>query len=215
MLVSDSKRPWQGAETRLGIRIFGRDTVGKQQPEAGIGWALHRLRPSILAQGEAAIPMPNDPDTADLTGAEYKTLREECGLSVSEAADFHDVREGTVKKWEKTAPPPGAAFELLSLRRQIDAAARKALEVYLNALSNNSEIEGVDLYRYEAWAYAESVPASEGLPHGAHNRIIAKTADLLADNGISLKIEYWSPESAKGLISDPELPDFISRPRDD
>lgn len=198
MPVPDCKRPWQGAETRLGLKIFGRDIAGKQQPEAGIGWALHRLRPSVLDQGEVAIQMSNNLDTAGLTGAEYKTLREECGLSVSELAEFHDVREGTVKKWEKTAPPRGAAFELLTLRAQIDMAAAKALELYLKTLSKSPDIEGVDLYRYESWAYAESVPASEGLPHGAHNRIIAKTADLLADNGVSVKIEYWFPDSAKG-----------------
>ncbi len=174
--MPDFKRPRQGAETRL-------------------GWALLRLRPATLDQGQVVVQMSNDPDTAELTGAEYKTLREECGLSVSESANFHDVREGTVKKWEKTAPPRGAARELLTVRAQIDTAARTALEVYLNALAKNPTIEGVDLYRYEAWAYAESVPASEGLPHGAHNRIIAKTADLLADNGIPVKIEYWSPDT--------------------
>lgn len=215
MLVSDPKRPWQGAEMRLGLKIFGRYIGGRQQPGAGIGWALHRLRPSVLAQGEVTIEMSNEPDTAELTGAEYKTLREECGLSVSEAADFHDVRERNVEKWEKDAPPPGAAFELLTLRAQIEMAAGKALELYLNAISKNPEIDGVDLYRYEAWAYAESAPASEGLPHGAHNRIIAKTADLLADNDISVKIEYWSSDGGKGNVPDPELLDFISRPRDD
>lgn len=179
--------------------IFGRDTVTKRQPEAGIGWALHRLRPPVLAQGEVVIPASNNPEVTNLTGAEYKTLREECGLSVSEAADFHDVREGTVARWEKVAPPAGAASEMLSLRAQIEVAARKALQVYQNALSQNPDIEGVDLCRYESWAYAESVPASEGLPHGSHNKIIAKTADLLADNGVSVKIEYWSPNRARDV----------------
>ena len=176
--MPNAKRPWQGAD--------------RKQSDAATGWALHRLRRPILNEGEIAVSASDLPDQAELTNAEYRTLREECGLSLSEAADFHDVREGTVKKWEKSAPPGGAAAELIGLRIQIDAAARTALEVYLNALSQNPDIEGVDLYRYQAWAYPESAPAAEGLPHGAHNTLVSKTADLLASHQVPVTIEYWS-----------------------
>ena len=194
--MPDAKRPWQGAVTRLGLKISGRDTLGRQQPDAGYGWALHRFHRPTVDEGEIAIPVSDVPDHTELTGAEYRTLREECGLSISESAEFHNVREGTIKKWEKDAPPGGATAELIGLRMQIETAARKALDVYMNALSQNSAIEGVDLYRYETWAYPKSAPASEGLPHGAHNTLISKTADLLAANQVSVTIEYWSPDIA-------------------
>ena len=194
--MPDAKRPWQGAETRLRLKIFGRDTSDKMQPDAGYGWALHRLRRPILDEGEIAVPMSDLPDHIELTGAEYWTLREECGLSISEISEFHDVREDTIKKWGKFAPPGGAAAELIGLRMKIEVAARKALDVYMNALSQNPDIEGVDLYRFHTWAYPKSAPASEGLPHGAHNRLISKTADLLAANQVQVTIEYWSPDIA-------------------
>lgn len=209
--MTDPKRPWQGAETRLGLKVFGRDTAHRQQTEAGLGWALLRMRPSTIDEGEIKVPPTGTPDRIDLTGAEYRTLREDCGLSISEAAVFHDVRQRSIEKWEQTAPPGGAADEMVSLRSRIEAAAAAATEVYLDALSKRPEIEGVDIYRYEAWSYPESVPAEEGLPHGAHNRLISKTADLLAATGVSVKIEYWAADTAKGQSPEPDLPDFIAR----
>lgn len=190
--MTDRKRPWHGPELRLGIKMFQR------HPEMGLGWALLRMRPHMLDDGEAAVPQADIPTSMDLTGAEYRTLREDCGLSILEAAEFHDVREGTIKAWEKASPPSGAAGELLGLRARIEASARKALDVYLAALAKRPEIGGVDLYRYEGWSYPDSAPAAEGLPHGAHNRLVSKTADLLAANQVSVTIEYWGLTAKQG-----------------
>ncbi|MEM6726855.1 MAG: hypothetical protein AAF618_00020 [Pseudomonadota bacterium] len=215
MPKGDPKRPWQGAETRLGVKMFGRGPKGSHPNEAGIGFALTRLRPPILAEGEETISASPELVSAELTAAEYKTVREDCGLSVAEAAVFHDVRERIIERWQDAGPPSGAARELLTLRAKIEEAARSALKLYDKALRENPTIDAVDLYRYREWSYEESVPASEGLPHGAHNRIIAKTASLLAEQGIPVRIEYWAPDTFKGEAPDPDLPGFLSAPRDD
>lgn len=194
--MADRKRPWHGAEKRLGLKLFGRNVTDRQQPDAGIGWMLLRLRPPVLEEGEVPVPPPDLPEHVDLTGAEYRTLREDCGLSLAETAEFHDVRQGTVKKWEADGPPGGAAAELAGLRAQIEAAANLAVRTYLDSLAERPEIDGVELYRYQAWAYPETRQADEGLPHGAHNRLISRTADLLATCYVPVRILYAEPGSA-------------------
>lgn len=192
--MAKAKRPWQGAETHLGLNIFGRDVGGRQRPSAGVGWALLRLRPPVINEGSVDILPTLAQIDLDLTGAEYRTLREDCGLSIAEAADFHGVREGAIKAWERKGPPSGAAGELATLRARIESAAAAALEQARRIVTERADMGGVDLYRYEAWAYPHSQPATEGLPHGAHNRLIARTADLLAVDGISVAIRYGAVE---------------------
>lgn len=191
--MANRKRPWQGAERRLGLKLFGRDLTDRQQPDAGIGWMLLRLRPPVIEEGEVPVPAPGLPEQVDLTGAEYRTLREDCGLSLAETAEFHDVRQGTVKRWETTGPPGGAAAEMAGLRAQIEAAANVAVRTYLDALAERPKIDGVEIYRYQSWAYPETRQFAEGLPHGAHNRLIARTADLLAACYVPVTILYAVP----------------------
>ncbi|MYG27714.1 MAG: hypothetical protein F4213_17115 [Boseongicola sp. SB0677_bin_26] len=194
--MADPKRPWQGAEKRLGLKLFGRGGAGSQQPDAGIGWMLLRLRPPVIEEGEVPVPAPDLPDHVDLSAAEYRTLREDCGLSLAETAVFHAVRQGTVKRWETAGPPGGAAAELAGLRAQIEVAANVAARNYLDALAERPDIDGVELYRYQTWSYPETRQGVEGLPHGAHNRLIARTADLLATCYVPVRILYAEPDSA-------------------
>lgn len=55
----------------------------------------------------------------------YALLRERCGLSIREAAAFHDVSENTVVSWSagRRNPPESIAAELRALYRQIETAA--------------------------------------------------------------------------------------------
>ena len=55
----------------------------------------------------------------------YYLLRERCGLSISEASDFHNTSLNTVKKWSSgdRNPPEGIIAELRGLYRQIEAMA--------------------------------------------------------------------------------------------
>jgi hypothetical protein len=55
----------------------------------------------------------------------YNLLRERCGLSQREAADFHGVRPDTVKSWctGRNRAPDGVIAELRTLYRKIERAA--------------------------------------------------------------------------------------------
>ena len=56
----------------------------------------------------------------------YALFRERCGLSISEAAEYHGVSENSIKSWcsGRRAPPDGVLNELRLLYGRIEVAAR-------------------------------------------------------------------------------------------
>lgn len=60
----------------------------------------------------------------------YKLLRERCGLSLREAAAFHDVPIDTVTAWSsgRRRAPDGVIHELRELYDKIETAAYEAVE---------------------------------------------------------------------------------------
>jgi len=56
----------------------------------------------------------------------YALFRERCGLSISEAAEYHGVSESSVKSWcsGRRVPPDGVLNELRLLYGRIEVAAR-------------------------------------------------------------------------------------------
>ena len=57
----------------------------------------------------------------------YNLLRETCGLSQQEAADFHEARLDSVKSWcsDRRPAPPGVIDELRELAREIISAGEE------------------------------------------------------------------------------------------
>ncbi len=72
----------------------------------------------------------------------YALLLQSCGLSQSEAAEFHGVRLDTIKSWNSGRAParPGAIAELRALYAQIVVAAENALGA-LRDVAGAAEIE--------------------------------------------------------------------------
>lgn len=186
-MPKETKRQCPIPETILGLSIFG---GSENQPQAGIGWCLWRVRQPIEKQGEHLIINKPHVIPLKLTGAEYSTLRNDCGLSLKETAKFHDVRERTILNWDKTSPPPHAAGELANLRQQIEISANESLGLYHKLIAENPDISGVQIYKYHSGDYGVSMPAKEGLLHGAHNRIIIEVAYKLTAAQIPFEIIY-------------------------
>lgn len=208
-------RPWSSTGVRLALKLGAAVGPKKEwQNNMGLGWVLTRLGLAPIKEGEAAVEAVARPAPAPLNAAEYRTLREDCGLSLREAAAWHNVAERTVSYWESGGPKPEVAQELLALRAQMQAAAVLAVEVAQQQISAHPEIMGqpIELVRYTAADYPLTQPAKEGLPHGAHNRLLSLTADALAQAGIGAVIEYRGagrmyPGEADG--EGPDLPPFI------
>ncbi|MDO5621897.1 MAG: hypothetical protein Q4G24_10550 [Paracoccus sp. (in: a-proteobacteria)] len=182
---------------------------------AAIGWVLMRMGPDAVAQGEARVPQADAPQPRPLTHAERRSLREDCGLSRREAAEWHGVNERTVGYWEDGAGTPNEAadMDMMMLRLQLDAAAGQVVKTARAVIKAHPEIAGqpVELVRYKPHDYPRTQQAREGLPHGAHNRLTNLSAEALARDGIDSTIVYrgageWEatppPEGFSGAAPD-------------
>ncbi len=75
----------------------------------------------------------------------YPLLIKLSGLSIGEAAEFHDVRLDTVKRWNngRDDPPPGALAELRDLIEQQERVAASVLAIYREQLSERGKPEDI------------------------------------------------------------------------
>ncbi|MGJ5149894.1 hypothetical protein [Bradyrhizobium sp. HKCCYLR1023] len=107
----------------------------------------------------------------------YNLLREFCGLSQQDAADFHDTRLDSVKSWcsDRRLAPQGAVNELQQLARQI-ATAGEAYARELAALGDDGTIM-IALPRDDAEARSFGFPSL-----GAYMRGVAIAVAHLPPN---------------------------------
>ena len=122
-----------------------------------------------------------------MTCAEYKTLREACGLSQQAAADFHDVALRTVQYWEAGgAVPPGVADEITQLNARIERAVTEAM-----ALAAKHPADTVALVRYRTpQAFAGSRADGEGLSWPCHNALVGRMKLALERIGATVTIAW-------------------------
>lgn len=178
------KRPWDdtGARQRLGLKVGGSPN---RAAGLSIGWWLFKVASAKDRTGET--PVPHSPIKGRaLSAAEFRTLRAECGLSQSEAQELYGVAQKTISHWEnRRGATEEVALTLQALRSHIDDAVEAAV-----AQACELGAKTVDLYAYRANEYQSSTPASEGLPHGAHWRLLSLTASALMDKGVEVNITY-------------------------
>ncbi len=128
-----------------------------------------------------------------MTSAEYKTLREACGLSQQAATQFHSVALRTIQHWEtgRNAVPSGAADEILRLDASLERAVLEALDLYADKRAEHGEPAEVALVRYrDADAYTGSRPNREGLPFGAHGALIGRLRAAFSRIGVPVTIAW-------------------------
>jgi hypothetical protein len=128
-----------------------------------------------------------------VTSAEYRTLREACGLTVRDAAAFHRVAERTIVHWEseRNGIPDGAAEELRELNATIEHGVVTALKLAAEVRPRDGEPDAVALVRFRTpERYAGSRPAGEGLSHACHNAMIGRIMAALERAGKPVTISW-------------------------
>lgn len=139
-----------------------------------------------------------------MNGAEFKTLREACGLSVPDMAKLavspktgEPVGERTVRYWESGSfnVPVDVAQMLTNLDAMLNHAAEQALEVWRDAVKKHGHgPDMVYLVRYreneDLWKYRTDM---KGLPATCHSALINRVRLALWSVGCATKIVWMEP----------------------
>jgi hypothetical protein len=126
------------------------------------------------------------PDMASV----YNLLREACGLSQSEAADFHETRLDSIKSWcsDRRSAPIGVINELQELMRDVDHAGEEFAALLKRISRGNVFIVGLPIDDKDSTACGFPSPA-------AHLRAIAIAISRLPDDA-----EIRMVERVRGAI---------------
>ena len=128
-----------------------------------------------------------------MTAAEYRTIREACGLSQQGAADLHSVRLRTIQHWEagRNAIPAGASAELRDLDRRLEHAVTEGVRLYHDKRGEFGDPSAVVLVRYRTpAAFAGSRPDAEGLTLDTHSALIGRLRRALEAVGAPVTIAW-------------------------
>lgn len=128
------------------------------------------------------------------TTANFRALREMCGVTQQQAADALGVRVLTVKRWEKgeTPIPDDAMGWLMECVAEHDAGVSESLGRILAALPAGGEV-CMTYYRTQEQADAEAYPEQAG-PYGFLNSITRSTAERLVAMGHRVSFSYPDEE---------------------
>ena len=123
-----------------------------------------------------------------MNSAEFKTLREAVGLSVSNVANLANVGERTVRYWEagRNSPPQEISNRLSDINEMLERSANEAIKIYEEKMPDE-----VVLYRYVS--DKELHKAHKGfkdLPVTVHAALLFRVKHYLNTLSVPVSIEY-------------------------
>lgn len=124
--------------------------------------------------------------------AEFKTLREAVGLSISTLVKVIDVDERTIRKWEsgKKQPPQGVVDSLEGIEGLINKTAANIFAQHQESMKNGGQ-QGVVLERFvEAEDLVAAYPEFEGLPIMSFGVVLFRVRQKFIDLGVPVSIIY-------------------------
>ena len=120
--------------------------------------------------------------------AEFKTLREAIGLSISTLVKVIDVDERSIRKWEsgKKKLPLDVIEQVVAIDQLITDTANNAFDEL-----QTSPQDSVTLHRYiEEEDYLNAHPEFEGLPITSYGVVLYRLRQKLIDAGVPVSIVY-------------------------
>ena len=127
-----------------------------------------------------------------MNAAEFKTLREAVGLSISTLVKVIDVDERTLRKWEsgKKKLPQGVIDSLVDIDRLLTDTAYKLFTELQQAVKEHEQ-EAVILQRFiEEEDLLNEYPEFEGLPMTSYGVVLFRVRQKFIDLGIPVSIDY-------------------------
>jgi len=123
-----------------------------------------------------------------MSAAEFKTLREAVGLSISTLVKVIDVDERSIRKWEsgKKKVPQDVFEKVVAIDQLITDTANAEIEKFKQAPTDS-----VVLYRFiDEDDLHEQHSEFEGLPIMSYGAMIYRLRQKYLDLGVMVTIEY-------------------------
>jgi DNA-binding XRE family transcriptional regulator len=120
--------------------------------------------------------------------AEFKTLREAVGLTISTLVKVIDVDERTIRKWEsgKKKLPADVIESVVAIDQLLTDTANQLF----NAL-NQQSVQSVVLERFiEEEDLLNAYPQFEGLPMTSYGVVLFRLRQKCLDAGFEVSIQY-------------------------
>lgn len=124
--------------------------------------------------------------------AEFKTLREAVGLSISTLVKVIDVDERTLRKWEsgKKKLPQGVIDALLGIDDLLNQTAARIFTDHQESMKNGGQ-QGVVLERFiEEEDLLDMYPEFEGLPMSSFGVVLFRVRQKFLELEIPVSIIY-------------------------
>jgi DNA-binding XRE family transcriptional regulator len=124
--------------------------------------------------------------------AEFKTLRESLGLTISTLVKIVDVDERTLRKWEagKKQPPQGVVDSLVGFDELVNKTTAEIFAFYQESIRNGGQ-QGVVLERFvEVEDLVKAYPAFERLPTMTFGVVLFRVRQKFIDLGVPVSIIY-------------------------
>lgn len=124
--------------------------------------------------------------------AEFKTLRESLGLTISTLVKVIDVDERTLRKWEsgKKQPPQGVVDTLEGFDALVNKTVVEIFDKHQESMKNGGQ-QGVVLERFvEAEDMAAAYPAFAALPTMTFGVVLFRVRQKFIDLGTPVSIIY-------------------------
>lgn len=146
-------------------------------------------------------------ESMTMTPAEYRTMREACGLSQQSAAPFHGVAYRTIQQWEAgvNRVPARSAEEI----RALDLRISEGVTALIAAQGRRSRTAPpVRLFRWRTQDAYEATRRAKAtsLPFGAHNAMLGRAMSRMLIEGRPYVVE-WAPETSLAATAAAALPE--------
>ncbi len=146
-----------------------------------------------------------------MSPAEFKTLREACGLSLPQLAKLCGVLERSVRYWEsgRSRVPADAARFVRQLDEMLSTSAAQAHATIAQAQQGKAPGEmQITLLRYQSDADLHHYrPDMRPLPATAHAALLYRVATAMQEQGIPWRIVYLDTAAYEAWRADQGMPD--------
>jgi transcriptional regulator with XRE-family HTH domain len=147
-----------------------------------------------------------------LTNAEFKTIRQQVGLSTEQLAKLLNLEPESIRRWEQGVYTiPSEAIEvLLLMQKNFLTMLKSIIDGYDSLIKNNPTVKEVVLIRYhkddfEKWNGKKFGP----MPEGFHARLVVGLYDHILTKEYDLKVLFVSfdPEKYTAYLQENKLTD--------